>query len=197
MIKVGVTGGIGSGKTTLCKEWEKLGAFVIYADDLAKKIMVEDEQLIAQIKSVFGEASYHKNGKLNRFYLAKKAFEEGRVDELNKLVHPALWKAVDLIADQKKDEGIEVLVKEAAILLKNGRPKDLDYVVLVTADIDSRIDRVVKRDNTQRKSILERVSKQQDFESLSPIIDYNISNNGNLEELKSKAQNLFKEIKKF
>ena len=197
MIKVGVTGGIGSGKTTLCKEWEKLGAFVIYADDLAKKIMVKDEQLIAQIKSVFGEESYHKNGNLNRSYLAKKAFQEGRVEELNKLVHPALWRAVDLIAKKKEEEGVEVLVEEAAILLQNGRPKDIDYVVLVTAEFDSRIDRVVKRDNTERKLILDRVSQQQDFESLSSIIDYNISNNGSLEDLKSKAQNLFNEIKKF
>lgn len=197
MIKVGVTGGIGSGKTTLCKEWEKLGAFVIYADDLAKTIMAEDQKLIAQIKSVFGIDSYHEDGSLNRSYLAKKAFQEKRVDELNKLVHPALWKAVDVIEKEKEEEGIEVFVKEAAILLQNGRPKNLDCVVLVTAEFNARIDRVVKRDNTERKLILDRVSHQQDFESLSSIVDYTIYNNGSLEELKSKAQNLFNEIRKF
>ena len=64
MIRVGVTGGIGSGKTTLCKEWEKLGAFVVYADDLAKKLMVEDEELVKNIKSTFGDKAYDEDGAL-------------------------------------------------------------------------------------------------------------------------------------
>ena len=95
MIRVGVTGGIGSGKTTLCKEWEKLGAFVVYADDLAKKLMVEDEELVKKIKSTFGDKAYDEYGSLNRQYLAQEAFEKGRVNELNNLVHPVLWKKVE------------------------------------------------------------------------------------------------------
>tara|TARA_R110002124_G_scaffold280073_1_gene453108 strand:- start:5949 stop:6542 length:594 start_codon:yes stop_codon:yes gene_type:complete len=197
MIKVGVTGGIGSGKTTLCKEWEKSGAFVVYADDVAKKIMVENEELIAQIKSTFGESSYHPDGSLNRSYLAEEAFEKGRVEDLNKLVHPSLWKEVAHLADKKKKEGIDVFVKEAAILLQYGRPKDLDFVVLVTADLNSRVNRVVERDNSQKELVLDRVSKQQDFNKMSDQVDYIISNDGSLEELKSKAQALLKEIKKF
>lgn len=197
MIKVGVTGGIGSGKTTFCKEWEKLGAFVVYADDLAKKIMNENEELVSNIESVFGKESYDKDGNLNRSYLAKEAFEKGRVKELNNLVHPILWKEVALLAQEKEKEGVKIFVKEAAILLQHGRPKDLDYVVLLTADLNSRVNRVVERDKTEEDLVLDRVSKQQDFDKLSDKVDYIISNDGSLEELKSKAQLLLEEIKKF
>jgi len=105
MIKVGVTGGIGSGKTTLCEEWEKLGAFVVYADDLAKEIMVKDKLLVAKIKSIFGEESYFSDGSLNRSYLAKEAFENNRVDELNKIVHPVLWETTEALALDKEKKG--------------------------------------------------------------------------------------------
>lgn len=196
MIKVGVTGGIGSGKTTLCKEWEKLGAYVVYADDLAKKIMVDDAELKSQIKSVFGDDSYNSNGTLNRSHLAKEAFENNRVDELNALVHPALRKAVDKLVEKKEREGIEVFVKEAAILMQHGRPEDLDLVVLVTADVDTRVARVVQRDNTQEELVLDRVSKQQNFKDFLDLVDIKVSNNGSLEELINKAQELFNDIKK-
>ncbi|MEO9885240.1 MAG: dephospho-CoA kinase [Balneola sp.] len=197
MIKVGVTGGIGSGKTTLCKEWEKLGAYVVYADDLAKKIMVEDKKLVSAIKSVFGEEAYFSDGSLNRSFLAKAAFENERVEELNDLVHPALWKAVETVAKQKEKEGVEVFVKEAAILLKNGRPKNLDYVVLVRSDKKERIERVVKRDNTKKEKVLNRMNKQQDFSSLSHLSDFEVVNNAGLSDLKKEAQKLFEQIRKF
>ncbi len=197
MIKVGVTGGIGSGKTTLCKEWEKLGAYVVYADDLAKKIMVEDKKLVSAIKSVFGEEAYFSDGSLNRSFLAKAAFENERVEELNDLVHPALWKAVETVAKQKEKEGVEVFVKEAAILLKNGRPKNLDYVVLVRSDKKKRIERVVKRDNTKKEKVLNRMNKQQDFSSLSHLSDFEVVNNAGLSDLKKEAQKLFEQIRKF
>lgn len=196
MIKVGVTGGIGSGKTTLCKEWEKLGAFVVYADDLAKKIMGDDEELRSHIKAVFGDDSYNSNGTLNRSYLAKEAFENNRVEELNALVHPALWKAMDKLVEEKEREGIEVFVKEAAILLQHGRPEDLDVVVLVTAEADTRVERVVQRDDTEEALVLDRISKQQNFKELLDLVDIEVSNNGSLEELKNIAQELFKDIKK-
>jgi dephospho-CoA kinase len=197
MIRVGVTGGIGSGKTTLCKEWERLGAFVVYADDLAKKLMVEDEELVKNIKSVFGDEAYQKNGSLNRHYLAEEAFTKGRVTELNRLVHPVLWDKVEEIAAQKEREGVDVFVKEAAILLQNGRPEDLDYVVLVEADEQQRTKRVVERDNSDRKKVEGRISAQQDFSTLTDLADFVVTNNEGVTELKEKAGLLLKEIRKF
>ncbi|XWN38151.1 MAG: dephospho-CoA kinase [Balneola sp.] len=197
MIRVGVTGGIGSGKTTLCKEWERLGAFVVYADDLAKKLMVEDEKLIKNIKSVFGDEAYLEDGSLNRDYLAQEAFEKGRVTELNRLVHPALWDKVEEIANQKEEEGVNIFVKEAAILLQHGRPEDLDYVVLIEADKQQRTKRVVERDNSDKEKVEGRISAQQDFSTLKDVADFVVINNEGVTELKEKAGELLNEIRKF
>jgi dephospho-CoA kinase len=92
MIKVGLTGGIGSGKSAVAKIWEDLGAFPLYADDLAKKIMTEDPDVKSEIKKIFGDESYNKDGALNRPYLAKEAFEKGRVEDLNAVVHPVVYR---------------------------------------------------------------------------------------------------------
>lgn len=194
MLKVGVTGGIGSGKTTFCKVWEKLGAYVLYADDLAKELMSTDSKLITQIKSTFGEQAYTKDGKLNRGYLAEEAFSKGRVKELNDIVHPRFWEKVSEIAVQKEAEGVSVFVKEAAILLQHGRPNSVDKVVLVIADKANRIERVIERDNTHKEKVEERVDAQQDFEKLSSLADYIVYNDGTLNELKEKATKLFNEI---
>ncbi|MCH2449571.1 MAG: dephospho-CoA kinase [Gracilimonas sp.] len=194
MIKVGVTGGIGSGKTTLCKEWGKMGAYILYADDLAKKLMNENEELKSKIVKVFGEQSYDASGDLDRSYLASEAFEKGRVEELNELVHPVLWKKAKDIAEEKKREGVKVFAKEAAILLNNGRPKGLDYVVLLLADEENRIDRTKERDQTSENRIRDRISKQPDFNELIPLADLVITNDGSLEELKNKSRQVFKNI---
>ncbi len=195
MIKVGITGGIGSGKTTFCKEWEKLGAFVLYADDFAKQLMQEDGELQKKIKQVFGDKSYDANGNLNRKYLAREAFEKGRVEELNELVHPVLWKRAAELAEEKEKAGVEIFAKEAAILLKKGRPKELDYVIIVMADEDKRIKRTSERDQTSEKEIMDRMTKQPDFETLTHLADFVVINDGTKDELKEKATKILNEIK--
>lgn len=195
MIRVGVTGGIGSGKSTLCHEWEKLGAFVVYADDIAKELMVSDPKLIQEIKKAFGEDSYHSNGNLNRAHLAEEAFAKNRVEELNALVHPALWQHIDELADAKEKEGIDIFVKEAALLLKNGRPENIDKVVLLLADEERRIDRVVGRDHTEEQKVKERIDKQDSFEDLKHLADFVITNDGSLSDLKQQARTLFHTLK--
>ena len=172
-----------------------MGAFVLYADDLAKKLMQDDAVLREKIKGVFGDQSYDADGNLNRPYLAREAFEKGRVEELNKLVHPVLWDRVTELAEEKEKEGVEVFAEEAAILLKNGRPKELDYVIIVTADEDRRIERTSKRDRTSEKEIRERMTKQPDFESLTHLADFVVLNDGTLDQLKVKAREVLKKIK--
>lgn len=194
MIKVGITGGIGSGKTTFCKEWEKLGAFVLYADDFAKQLMQEDAELQEKIKNTFGDKAYDKNGRLNRAYLAKEAFEKGRVEELNSLVHPVLWDRIDAVAEQKEQEGIKVFAKEAAILLNNGRPEELDYVLIVMADEQERITRTSVRDEATKQQVQDRMDKQPNFESLSHLADFVVLNNSSLDELKAKAREIFDQL---
>ncbi|MFA5668943.1 MAG: dephospho-CoA kinase [Balneolaceae bacterium] len=194
MIKVGVTGGIGSGKTTFCKEWEKLGAYVLYADDFAKELMVTDAEIINKIKDAFGEESYTFSGDLNRAYLAQQAFEKNRVEELNSIVHPVLWQRTDELILEKEKEGYNIFLKEAAILLNNGRPKDLDYVVLLKANKQAQIERVKLRDRTTETLVLDRLNKQPDFERLEHLCDFIVDNSGTIEELKIKAKAIFEEV---
>lgn len=195
MIKVGVTGGIGSGKTTFCKTWEKLGAFVVYADDFAKKLMNEDEELKRKIINNFGAESYQENGELNRAYLAKEAFQKGRVEELNQIVHPLLWKRINELAVTKKEIGVTIFLKEAAILLDKGRPADLDYVILIEADASERAQRVVKRDEVNEAEVYERMKAQKSFEDLAPLADFIVLNEGSEEDLKLKAEKLYYHVK--
>lgn len=191
MIRIGITGGIGSGKTTFCKVWEELGAFVLYADDFAKELMVTDKKLIHSIKLTFGEEAYFEDGSLNREFLSREAFSKGRVQELNDLVHPILWERAEKLAKEKERQGIKIFAKEAAILLNHGRPEDLDYVILLLAEDEERIERVKERDGATKEQVISRLEKQPDFEDLASFCDFIVMNNGSLEDLQSKAKEIY------
>lgn len=191
MITVGVTGGIGSGKTTVCREWEKLGAKVVYADDLAKGLMVSDKRLRKKLTEAFGKETYNQDGSLNRQHLIRQAFEEGRVEQLNKLVHPAVARKFKEISKEAEQNDEKMLVEEAALLLNNGRPSFLDVIVLVTSNREHRIKRVEKRDEVPAEKVLERDKNQPDFTELTHLVDYTIENNGTLEELKEKSKQMY------
>lgn len=194
MIVAGITGGIGSGKTTVCETWEKLGAKVIYADDLAKELMVYDQELRKKLISIFGKETYQASGKLNKTHLIKEAFEKNRVEELNEIVHPAVARKFSAICDDEKKSGTRLIVKEAALLLNNGRPEDLEVVVLVLSNKMDQIKRVKHRDKTSADDIEARMQKQPDFNKLTHMADYIINNDGSLEELQEKAKNLYAKI---
>lgn len=192
MIKVGVTGGIGAGKTTFCETWEKLGAFVVYADDFAKTLMISDNEIITKIRQTFGEQSYLENGDLNTVFLANQAFIHGRVDELNSIIHPVLWKKIDELSHQKEKDGVNIFVKEAAILLQKGRPNDVDYIILLDANQPNRIERVKNRDNTTSDLVTDRMNKQQKFCEVKHLADFIVFNNKGKSELEKKAIELYK-----
>lgn len=191
MVSAGITGGIGSGKTRVCEVWKSMGAFVLNADDLAKRIMVEDEDVIAEIRQAFGTEAYHKDGTLNRAYLAREAFEKGRVEELNAIVHPRIPAKSGEIKEEAGKEGHNLFVYEAALLFENLRPGFLDYIVLVRADEDKRVKRVQQRDGVPEEKVRERMEKQQNFSQLQDRADFVIFNNGTLRELKEQAEKLY------
>lgn len=194
MIVAGVTGGIGSGKTTVCREFEKLGAKVIYSDELAKNLMSTDQRVISDLKNIFGDQTFLPDGTLNKPHLIREAFEKGRVEELNAIVHPAVYRRFDQIRKEEKKAGTRVLIKEAAILLNNGRPPNIDLVILVLSDPKQQIQRVQERDGSDKEDVLQRMNKQPDFEKLQNLADYIIRNDGTLEELKEKARSLYNTI---
>ena len=195
MKSVGVVGGIGSGKTTVCKVWEKLGATVIYADDLAKELMQTDPELQKELTTIFGSETYNSDGLLNKPHLINEAFNKNRVDELNKVVHPVLRKELKNLAVSSEQAGVELFVVEAAILLNDGRPDFPEIIVLVTADRDRRVERVAKRDQASGDEILARMDKQPNFNELTHLADFTIENDGSLAELEESASNLFEELK--
>ena len=195
MIRIGVTGGIGSGKTTLCSVWERLGARVVYADALAKSLMTSDTELREQIMSTFGEDAYHPDGSLQRKVLARIAFEEGRVEELNDLVHPVVYRKLEELEKKAKEEGVPVFVCESALLLDRGRPDNLDAVIMISAPEDIRVERVTQRDQSDPEQVQERIRKQKDFSQLAPLADIIVSNDDTKELLEKKAEVIYNELR--
>ncbi len=194
MVCVGITGGIGSGKSTVVDIWESLGAFVLNADNLAKNIMVNNEEIRRQIIEVFGEESYYEDGSLNRVHLADQAFRKGRVEELNDIVHPYIPEEVAKVINYAEKEGTEVFVFEAALLLQGVRPGYLDLIVLVLADEEKRVERVRERDGVAEELVYDRIDKQQNFDELTDRADIVIHNNGSLDELKRQATRIYRLI---
>lgn len=195
-MKVGVTGGIGSGKSIFCTMLSKLGARIINADIEAKVLMETNPEISRRLRERFGQQTFLPDGTLNRKFLAEEAFHKGRVEELNEVVHPVLFLETDRMMDEALAAGAPMAVKEAAILLKNGRPENLDAVVLVSAPAEQRISRVHLRDHLPESSILERMQAQQSDEEMAKWADFIIVNDGGLDELNEKARNLFTHLTK-
>ncbi len=175
MLKVGITGGIGSGKTTVCRIFEMLGIPVFYADEVAKKVMTSDMILVGGIRDTFGEASYSAAGELNRKHLADLVFNDTRqLEKLNALVHPAVFRAFDQWAASV--ENAPYLLKEAALLFESGSYKMCDLNVLVTAPEELRIRRVTRRDGVAPEAVRQRMNKQFTDEQKMPMSDFVIVN---------------------
>jgi dephospho-CoA kinase len=155
MFKVGITGNIGSGKTTVCKIFEVLGIPVFYADDEGKKVMIEDDVLIAGIKQAFGTEAYFADGNLNRKHIAGIVFnDKEELLKLNALVHPAVFRAFDKWVINQKN--VPYVLKEAALLFESDSYKMCDRSVLVTAPLDIRIQRVTQRDGITADEVKSR-----------------------------------------
>lgn len=176
MYKVGITGGIGSGKTTVCKVFEVLGIPVFYADTEAKNMMVEDELLVEDIKSTFGKESYFENGKLNNKHIASIVFNsEGELAKLNALVHPAVFRAFDRW-EANVNPNAPYTLKEAALLFESGSYKMCDTTILVTAPPDVKINRVMQRDNSTAEQVKARMDKQMSDDEKAKMANHFIMN---------------------
>ncbi|MBS1508870.1 MAG: dephospho-CoA kinase [Bacteroidetes bacterium] len=163
-LRIGVTGGIGSGKSLVCKIFQHLGAPVYDADSRAKMLMVSDEVLIRQIKREFGEQSYQVGGELNRGYLSKSVFNNpAQLEKLNQLVHPRV--AADSENWFERNNGAPYVVKEAALLFEAGSYKQLDKMIVVTAPEELRIKRVLVRDKNRTADEIKKIIRNQMPES--------------------------------
>lgn len=174
MIKVGLTGGIGSGKTTVARIFETLGIPVYYADDAAKRLMNSNEELKSLIIKHFGEESYQQ-GELNRKYIASIVFnDKEKLELLNSLTHPVTMQ--DALVWMNK-QTTPYVIKEAALLFESGAAEQLDYIIGVYAPQHIRIKRVMDRDKTTIEEVMKRVSRQIDEEMKMKLCDFVITNN--------------------
>jgi dephospho-CoA kinase len=175
-LQVGVTGGIGSGKSLICRIFTVLGVPVYDADSRAKRLMTTDGILISQIQKEFGNLSYHPDGKLNTDYLGKVAFNNtDQLDKLNSLVHPRV--ASDYKEWVERQEGKSYLIKEAALLFEAGSAKMLDKIIVVSAPEALRIERTRRRDPHRTEPDIKKIiaSQMEDKEKIK-LADFVIIN---------------------
>ena len=170
---VGLTGGIGSGKSAVLSIFPSQGVPCYQSDSSAKKLMHQDPELINQIKALFGDDLY-EGEKLNRGKLAEVVFaDKSKLESLNAIVHPRVKEDFQLFLSQ---QNADYVIKEAAILFETGGAEDCDVTILVTAPEDLRIERVMKREKSKVEHIKSRMRHQWSDEKKIPMADYVINN---------------------
>ena len=173
MLRIGLTGGIGSGKSTVARIFEVLGIPVYYADAAARKLMNEDEEIKKNIIHYFGKESY-ADRKLNRQYISSIVFnDKEKLELLNSLTHPAT------IRDANKwiqDQTSPYIIKEAALIFESGSAEHLDHVIGVYTPVPLRIQRIMQRDKIIKEEVLQRLNRQMDEDIKMRLCDFVIIN---------------------
>lgn len=180
MQQFGITGGIGSGKTTVCNIFEILGIPVYYADVEAKKLMKFDLRVKSSIIDLLGQEAYDVDGELNTKYIGKKIFNHKiLLQSMNHIVHPAVHEHAEKWKLEKEAKiHPPYVLREAALLVENGSYKSLDGLIVVTCPVETRIERVMKRDNLSREEVIKRIQNQMPEEDKVEVADFVIINDG-------------------
>jgi dephospho-CoA kinase len=180
---IGLTGGIGSGKSTVLELFKILGVKTYSADESAKKLVNTDPYLINLIKSSFGENIYDK-GQLNSKKLSKIVFEDTeKLKLLNSIIHPVVAKDFKLFLNSNNEDYI---VKEAAIIFETKSENNYDKIIFIQSPLEIRIERVINRDNISREEVMKRINNQIDENLIIDKCDYVIRNE-NKEDLEDKV----------
>ncbi|MFZ3275257.1 MAG: dephospho-CoA kinase [Lutibacter sp.] len=171
---IGLTGGIGSGKSTVLALFEALGAVTYMADSEAKKLMNADAELRSQIIKLFGDQAYVR-GELNKTYLASVVFNDAeKLNALNELVHPKVREDFQCFI---RNTNADFIIYEAAILFESGSDKFCDYIITVLSSLENKIERIMKRDKVSEAQILERMKHQSTDDHKIKKSDFVIRNN--------------------
>lgn len=195
MKTLGVTGGIGSGKTAVCRLFEALGARVFYADAEAKRLMHDEADARAEIVAAFGPQSYDAAGNLDRAYLAGQVFGDAeRLAQLNAIVHPRVRRRLVAAKEAAARDGVSLLVYEAALIYETGGEHYVDAVAVVDAPVETRIARVVARDGVTPEAVRARLQHQLPPEELRRRADYLIENTGTLEDLRRQVEAVYEAL---
>jgi dephospho-CoA kinase len=176
MKRIGLTGGIGAGKSIVAEILLTMGYPVFFSDKVGKELMISNQDVKNSVSELFGKQAY-LNGELNRSWIAKKIFKENTLKEkLNAIIHPAVRKSFDEWASQQKSP---LVFNEAAILFETGSYTSFDATILVTADEEVRIERTMKRDNISREQVISRIKNQWSDEKKKTLADELIVNDKN------------------
>lgn len=179
MIAVGVTGNIGSGKSTVCKIFEQLGVSVYYADDRAKQLYDENQALKNGLIAIFGLGVYDELGRFDKRALQRAlTTKPNLLPKLNALVHPIVFDDFAKWRQQKASEGFDYVLKEAAILFESGADKMVDAVIGVLAEKEIRISRAMLRDNIDLEVLNQRMQSQWPEQRWKDRCDWLIVNDG-------------------
>jgi len=191
MIKLGLTGGIGSGKSTVAKVFQEMGIPVYYADDEAKKFLAYEE-VKKRLQVLFGAQVVNALGAIDKPVLASIVFtDEKELAKLNALIHPLLENDFQ---EWVLKQNTSFIVKEAAILFEAGFDKSVDKILTISAPIDQRIDRVIKRDGVSRQQVLDRISKQWTDQQREAKSDF-VIRNANEDMILAKILDIYSQLK--
>ena len=192
MLKVGITGGIGSGKSTVSSFFSVMGVPVYDSDKRAKYLMQHDNSIIGTIKKEFGERSY-LNNQLNRSYIAEIVFKnESKLKQLNSIIHPAVRTDFNIWLSQNSNA--KFVIKEAAIMIESGAYKEMDKLIVVNAKRDQKIKRIKKRDHLSLEDIENRIQNQLSDEIRNQYADFIIENNSGKMELKQQVLSIYNKL---
>jgi len=182
---VGVTGGIGSGKTLVCRSFERARVAVLYADDIAKTISATNAAVRREIRSLLGASAYLPDGSLNRELVASLIFSRPALKKrLDRIVHPRVRRALRQTVKRLSSQGHRLVVIEAALIYESGMDEMLDYVIVVDAPREQRIRRVMRRDGASRSSVERRMRAQWSTGKKRRLADVVVDNGGSPADLR-------------
>ena len=189
---LGITGGIGSGKSTVCSIIESFGVGVFYADREGKRILQSDPTAIAEVVREFGPESYDEDGILNRGLIASIVFNDAdRLAKLNEIVHPRVRTSFDEFVQDHIDS--KLVVHESAIIFEAGLSEHFDAIVVVEATLERRLEWALN-DGKSEDSFRSRMSKQMEEEELRQLADYIVFNNGSIDDLEDEVELLLRSL---
>tara|TARA_B000000477_G_scaffold79839_1_gene67187 strand:+ start:1465 stop:2058 length:594 start_codon:yes stop_codon:yes gene_type:complete len=196
MLKVGLTGGLGSGKSTASKFFNSLGAFILDADNAAKKLIESSKKVKNELIKEFGTDIMDANSNVDKKKLARVAFQdEDHQQRLNYVVHPHIHNAIDKSFNEILDQNNhQLFIVDAALIYESGYDAHLDYVIVVTAQLKHRMERALNRNTLTRDEILKRIEFQWPEEDKTSLADFVIHNDGTEAELNDQIVELFKKL---
>jgi dephospho-CoA kinase len=192
ILKIGVTGGIGSGKTAVCTIFIRLGVPVLFADKIAKELSNSDPNIRKKLSALLGSSAYLSDGTLNSSFIAAQIFSNNRLQrQVEAIIHPRVEAEIGRLIDELQRKGHRLVIIEAALIFEAGLDRKLDAVVVVDTEKALRVQRVQQRDRSLEDDIHKRIRAQMDTKKKIIKADYIIRNNNSIKELEMNVQFLY------